>query len=69
MKTKVINKDQLDALVDPLTVANNGLELLKHRFQSTMDSFALKEFERIERSLSKLTTEIERLRDDNQPDL
>ena len=64
MKTKTIDRKELDELVDPLTVINNGFELLKHRFENTMDAYALAEFSRIERSLAKLTNEIEKLRDE-----
>ena len=46
-----------------LTVINNGFELLKHRFENTMDSYALAEFSRIERSIAKLTAEVEKLRE------
>lgn len=64
MKTKTIDRRELDELVDPLTVINNGFELLKHRFENTMDEYALAEFNRIERSLTKLTNEIKKLRDE-----
>ncbi len=66
MKPVTVNKEVVDSLVDPLTVVNNGFELLKHRFQNTMDSYAIEEFERIQRALDKITTEIEILRDENQ---
>jgi hypothetical protein len=65
LKTKAVSKEELDSLIDPLTVITNGFELLRHRFGSTMDSYAVDEFERIERSLKKLSEEIERLRDDS----
>ena len=63
METKAVSKKELDNLVDPLTVIANGFELLQHRFDSTMDSFAKDEFERIQRSIQKLTNEIEKLRE------
>lgn len=55
-------KTQVDGLVDPLTVLNNGFELLKHRFAGTMDSYALIEFERIERALEKINEQIAEIR-------
>ncbi len=63
METKSVSKKELDNLVDPLTVIANGFELLQHRFDSTMDSYAKAEFERIQRSIQKLTDEIEKLRE------
>ncbi len=66
MKPVTVNKEVVDSLVDPLTVINNGFELLKHRFQNTMDSYAIEEFARIQRALDKITTEIEILREENQ---
>ena len=65
METRTVSKRELDNLVDPLTVISNGFELLQHRFDSTMDSYAKEEFERIERSIKKLSKEIEMLRDDS----
>ena len=66
MKPVTVNKEIVDSLVDPVTVVNNGFELLKHRFENTMDSYAIAEFERIQRALDKLTAEIDRLRKENQ---
>lgn len=66
LKTVTVNKEVVDSLVDPLTVINNGFELLKHRFQNTMDSYAIEEFKRIQRALDKITAEIEILREENQ---
>ncbi len=66
LKPVTVNKEVVDSLVDPLTVINNGFELLKHRFQNTMDSYAIEEFERIQRALDKITAEIEILREENQ---
>ncbi len=66
LKPVSVNKEIINSLVDPLTVVNNGFELLKHRFQNTMDSYAIEEFERIQRALDKITTEIEILREENQ---
>ena len=66
LKPVTVNKEVVDSLVDPLTVVNNGFELLKHRFQNTMDSYAIEEFERIQRALDKITDEIEILREENQ---
>ena len=66
MKPVTVNKEVVDSLVDPLTVINNGFELLKHRFQNTMDSYAIEEFERIQRALDKIIAEIEILREENQ---
>lgn len=63
METKSISKKELDQLVDPLTVISNGFELLQNRFGTTMDSYALAEFERIQRSITKLSKEIEKLRE------
>ena len=63
METKSINKKELDQLVDPLTVISNGFELLQNRFGTTMDSYAIAEFERIQRSITKLSKEIEKLRE------
>jgi hypothetical protein len=53
-------------MVSPIAVINNGFELLKFRFGKTLDSYALSEFERIERSIEKLTKRIEFLRDEYQ---
>ena len=66
MKSVSVNKEIINSLVDPITVVNNGFELLKHRFQNTMDSYAIEEFERIQRALDKITTEIKILREENQ---
>ncbi len=66
MKPVTVNKEVVDSLVDPLTVINNGFELLRHRFQNTMDSYAIEEFERIQRALDKIIAEIEILREENQ---
>ena len=66
LKPVSVNKEIINSLIDPLTVINNGFELLKHRFQNTMDSYAIEEFERIQRALDKITTEIEILREENQ---
>jgi len=68
MDTRTISKQELDNLVDPLTVISNGFELLQHRFDSTMDSYALAEFERIQRSIKKLSKEIEKLRNNSISD-
>jgi len=65
LKPVTINKEIVDSLVDPVTVVNNGFELLKHRFENTMDSYAIAEFERIQRALDKLTAEIDLLRKEN----
>jgi len=65
MKPVTVNKEIVDSLVDPVTVVNNGFELLKHRFENTMDSYAIAEFERIQRALDKLTAEIDLLRKEN----
>jgi len=66
LKPVTVNKEVVDSLVDPLTVINNGFELLRHRFQNTMDSYAIEEFERIQRALDKIIAEIEILREENQ---
>lgn len=68
METKTVSKQELDNLVDPLTVISNGFELLQNRFGSTMDSYAIKEFERIQRSIKKLSQEIEKLRENSISD-
>ncbi len=65
LKPVTVNKEIVDSLVDPVTVVNNGFELLKHRFENTMDSYAIAEFERIQRALDKLTAEIDLLRKEN----
>jgi len=65
MEAKSIGRKELDQLVDPLTVISNGFELLQNRFGSTMDSYAVAEFERIQRSITKLSKEIEKLRDNS----
>ena len=65
MNPKMINRDRVDSLVDPLTVISNGMELLKQRFKSTMDSYAIEEFERIERSIEKINREVEKIRDNS----
>ena len=62
METRTVSKKELDDLVDPLTVISNGFELLRNRFDSTMDSYAIEEFERIQRSIKKLSEEIEKIR-------
>ena len=67
MKTTTIDRKELDELIDPLTVLNNGFELLRHRFESTMDSYALEEFARIERALMKLNQELDKIRNENAP--
>lgn len=59
-----IEKTQLDGLIDPLTVLNNGFELLKHRFSGTMDSYAITEFERIERALERINEQISKIREE-----
>ncbi|MFB5597648.1 MAG: hypothetical protein ACE5RJ_01340 [Nitrosopumilaceae archaeon] len=56
----------LDSMINPIDVLKNGFELLKHRFENTMDSYALAEFERIERSIEQLTERVEFLRDEYQ---
>jgi hypothetical protein len=53
-------------MISPVAVINNGFELLKYRFENTMDSYAISEFERIERSIGKLIQRIELLRDEYQ---
>jgi hypothetical protein len=65
LKPVTVNKEIVDSLVDPITVINNGFELLKHRFENTMDAYAVAEFERIQRALDKLTAEIDLLRKEN----
>lgn len=65
LKPVTVNKEIVDSLVDPVTVVNNGFELLKHRFENTMDSYAIAEFKRIQRALDKLTAEIDLLRKEN----
>ena len=65
METRTVSKQELDSLIDPLTVISNGFELLQHRFGSTMDSYALAEFDRIQRSIKKLAKEIEVLRENS----
>ena len=65
MESRTVSKRELDDLVDPLTVISNGFELLRNRFDSTMDSYAIEEFERIQRSIKKLSEEIEKLRDNS----
>ena len=62
MNENRVKVQSINELIDPLTVLNNSFELLRHRFQNTMDSFALEEFARIQRSLEKLTQEVERMR-------
>ena len=56
----------LDSMVNPTDVLKNGFELLKHRFENTMDSYALAEFERIQRAIDQLTDRVEFLRDEYQ---
>ncbi len=53
-------------MINPVAVINNGFELLKYRFENTMDSYAISEFERIERAIEKLTQRIDLLRDEYQ---
>ena len=65
METRTVSKQELDELVDPLTVISNGFELLQHRFGSTMDSYAQAEFDRIQRSIQKLSEEIAKLRENS----
>ena len=66
LKSVTVNKEIVDSLVDPITVVNNGFELLKHRFENTMDSYAIAEFERIQRAINQLTERVEYLRDEYQ---
>ena len=61
-----LSYDVLNSIVNPLTIINNGFELLKYRFENTMDSYAISEFERIELAIEKLTKRIELLRDEYQ---
>ena len=68
MESRTVSKRELDDLVDPLTVISNGFELLRNRFDSTMDSYAIEEFERIQRSIKKLSEEIEKLRENSTPE-
>ena len=61
-----LSYDVLNSLINPVAVINNGFELLKYRFENTMDSYAISEFERIERAIEKLTQRIDLLRDEYQ---
>ncbi len=61
-----LSYEVLNSLINPVAVINNGFELLKYRFENTMDSYAISEFERIERSIGKLIQRIELLRDEYQ---
>jgi len=61
-----LSYDVLNSLINPVAVINNGFELLKYRFENTMDSYAISEFERIERAIEKLIQRIELLRDEYQ---
>lgn len=56
----------LDSMVNPTAVLQNGFELLKQRFENTMDSYAIAEFERIQRAIDQLTERVEYLRDEYQ---
>ena len=61
-----LSYDVLNSMINPIAVINNGFELLKYRFENTMDSYAISEFERIERAIEKLTQRIDLLRDEYQ---
>ncbi len=61
-----LSYEVLNSMISPVAVINNGFELLKYRFENTMDSYAISEFERIERSIGKLIQRIELLRDEYQ---
>ncbi len=61
-----LSYDVLNSMINPVAVINNGFELLKCRFENTMDSYAISEFERIERAIEKLTQRIDLLRDEYQ---
>jgi len=61
-----LSYEVLNSMINPVAVINNGFELLKYRFENTMDSYAISEFERIERSIGKLIQRIELLRDEYQ---
>ncbi len=61
-----LSYDVLNSMINPVAVINNGFELLKYRFENTMDSYAISEFERIERAIEKLTQRIDLLRDEYQ---
>ena len=61
-----LSYEVLNSMISPVAVINNGFELLKYRFENTMDSYAISEFERIERSIEKLIQRIELLRDEYQ---
>ena len=61
-----LSYDVLNSMINPVAVINNGFELLKYRFENTMDSYAISEFERIERAIEKLIQRIELLRDEYQ---
>ncbi len=61
-----LSYDVLNSMISPVAVINNGFELLKYRFENTLDSYAISEFERIERAIEKLTQRIDLLRDEYQ---
>jgi len=61
-----LSYDVLNSMISPVAVINNGFELLKYRFENTLDSYAISEFERIERAIEKLIQRIELLRDEYQ---
>jgi len=61
-----LSYDVLNSMISPVAVINNGFELLKYRFENTMDSYGISEFERIERAIEKLIQRIELLRDEYQ---
>ena len=61
-----LSYDVLNSMINPVAVINNGFELLKYRFENTMDSYAISEFERIERAIEKLIQRIDLLRDEYQ---
>ncbi len=61
-----LSYDVLNSMINPVAVINNGFELLKYRFENTMDSYAISESERIERAIEKLTQRIDLLRDEYQ---
>jgi len=61
-----LSYDVLNSMISPVAVINNGFELLKYRFENTIDSYGISEFERIERAIEKLIQRIELLRDEYQ---
>ncbi len=61
-----LSYDVLNSMINPVAVINNGFELLKYRFENTMDSYAISEFERIERAIERLIQRIDLLRDEYQ---